>query len=763
LANDSDTSFNLATWSTNTNGAWAVGGAYSVDNNTWTVDNSFVAPSGSGSIYWRSAAGLDQSIARARKFIASAGAVGATTFTQATLGADAGVKWYGALKPAPDQSIAAQFIAAASSVQTPQVSATVKVPMIGGAGGTAYRDAVLADTPVSYWRLGEADGPTAVDEMGANDATYLGSPTYGQAGLNLDDDTAVSFPGANANCVQDSSPTGLPTGSTLRSIEAWFSTTDSGLYNCVFTYGSAATSQFFGIYLQPTEVYVTTYGTDKNFAGSFNDGSPHHLVVVLESTTTIRVYVDGEQIGNLETIPTPNTTLNAQGVVIGASSQNASLENGFLGILDEVAIYDYALTSTQVQAHLTAASDPGGGGGALSPAVAPGGVAVAMQLAASTVAVLLPVIVPGPVLVAMQLVGAAGAVQPPSIRQAVTLALIAATSGTFDPKIVHAVAMELIGAVSTIPNPAVAPGPVVIGMQTIAPVEVVFEPSVSVAAGGQTVVVPLIALIGEGELPLGLPFILGAAGLGVVFAPAVTVSGTTVAMQTISPAGVMFQPAVAPGPVDVAMQAISSAGVMFQPAVAPGPVAVAMQLAASAPAVYSPTVIGAQLVAMQAIAAAMAAHSPTVIPGGVAVAMQAIGAGGGIFEPAITTGGVIVTLNLLANLASILDPTVIPGGVAVAMQAIGQATAAYSPALVAAVNVPLVSQPPNARSPRVLYDVALPLISASSAVLNPTVSLAGLTVRPLLIRAGSVPGLFIDAESGEPVLWLGGMLVMRVG
>jgi hypothetical protein len=99
-ATDADTAYNIADFNTNTDGAWAFGLAGSVDNNTWTVNNSFVAPSGSGNIYRRTSGGTDASLVVCRKEIATAGAVGAFTMTQATLGADTGFKVFGAIKPA---------------------------------------------------------------------------------------------------------------------------------------------------------------------------------------------------------------------------------------------------------------------------------------------------------------------------------------------------------------------------------------------------------------------------------------------------------------------------------------------------------------------------------------------------------------------------------------------------------------------------------------------------------------------------------------
>jgi hypothetical protein len=68
----------------------------------------------------------------------------------------------------------------------------------GGHLMAAYRAAVLALTPVpvAYWRLGEASGTVAADEMEANDGTYVNAPTLGVAGaLAGDVDTAVTLNG----------------------------------------------------------------------------------------------------------------------------------------------------------------------------------------------------------------------------------------------------------------------------------------------------------------------------------------------------------------------------------------------------------------------------------------------------------------------------------------------------------------------------------------------------------------------------------------
>jgi hypothetical protein len=46
----------------------------------------------------------------------------------------------------------------------------------------AYREAVMADGPIGYWRLDEPAGTLARDETGQWDGTYVGDLAQGQPG-----------------------------------------------------------------------------------------------------------------------------------------------------------------------------------------------------------------------------------------------------------------------------------------------------------------------------------------------------------------------------------------------------------------------------------------------------------------------------------------------------------------------------------------------------------------------------------------------------
>src|SRR5271166_1533419 len=86
-----------------------------------------------------------------------------------------------------------------------------------------YRAAVLAKNPIAYWRLGEAAGPTAVDETGnGHNGTYIGIPTLGQPGaIQGDSNTAVQFTGGNYVEIEDSVDFSQLTSTKGLSVEAW--------------------------------------------------------------------------------------------------------------------------------------------------------------------------------------------------------------------------------------------------------------------------------------------------------------------------------------------------------------------------------------------------------------------------------------------------------------------------------------------------------------------------------------------------------------
>jgi hypothetical protein len=215
-----------------------------------------------------------------------------------------------------------------------------------------YSATILAESSlVSYYRHGEATPGTGTcaDLHGSNPGTYVASPTSVAGLLTGDSDTAVLFNGTTQK-VAFATATGFPIGSAARSIEFWFKSSDTtGTYKPLYGYGMANVTQTFKAGYDAGRVWAGTGGTDLFYGSGYCDGARHHVVVYNESATSIRVWVDGSDLG-AQTCPTMNTVIWAPDGGIGWFGGSY----GGPATVDEVAVYNAALTSTQVAAHYAA-------------------------------------------------------------------------------------------------------------------------------------------------------------------------------------------------------------------------------------------------------------------------------------------------------------------------------------------------------------------------------------------------------------------------
>ena len=79
-------------------------------------------------------------------------------------------------------------------------AAVLCTPPTAIAAPTAYEKAVLSKKPVGYWRLGEDNGPDAIDSSGkGNPGTYHGTTSFKEKGvIKGDPNTAVKLDGKTA-------------------------------------------------------------------------------------------------------------------------------------------------------------------------------------------------------------------------------------------------------------------------------------------------------------------------------------------------------------------------------------------------------------------------------------------------------------------------------------------------------------------------------------------------------------------------------------
>jgi hypothetical protein len=221
-----------------------------------------------------------------------------------------------------------------------------------------YDQIVLADAPISYWRLDETAGTAAADRMGANGGTYTGTYTLGAPGALAGDLSAgVGLDGSTAY-VAVGTFTGLPVGANVRTIEAWINI--SGVGGTVFAYGNGATAgqEFIvsavnvaGTWYLFTDATNASNNLTLTGAEIPSAGVWHHIAFVLSSSTAWAYYLDGQFVKSGTFAVAINTaTVNA--ARIGDRADVAG--QTFAGVLDEVAVYAAALPASRIWEHYRA-------------------------------------------------------------------------------------------------------------------------------------------------------------------------------------------------------------------------------------------------------------------------------------------------------------------------------------------------------------------------------------------------------------------------
>jgi hypothetical protein len=221
---------------------------------------------------------------------------------------------------------------------------------------TGYAQAIAADAPVSYWRLAEAGGTTALDERGVAPGTYTNAPTLGSAGLLTGDaaNKAVAFDGTN-DYVSVPASASLDLTSQI-TLEAWIKPAAlpaAGSFASVVTKPEAYSLQFNGPRLEFTVMQSGARQRLQAASGAIVAGTAYHVVGTFDGTTQ-RLYLNGAQVASRA--QTGAASVSTAPLTIG--SWGAS--EYFNGTIDEVAVYRGVLSPARVQAHTTAAGSAGG-------------------------------------------------------------------------------------------------------------------------------------------------------------------------------------------------------------------------------------------------------------------------------------------------------------------------------------------------------------------------------------------------------------------
>ena len=295
---------------------------------------------------------------------------GSVTFTVVADGGQLNYQWKKGAVPIANATNATLMLTGLTAGDVADYSVTVNNPTLTPTNSvaahltvaaiptTGYVGAVLSDSPVAYWRLGESSGSkTAFDAYGGHDATYSGSMTLGVAGaITGDANTADNFTGGKAE-VPYTSALNNPAGPF--SVEFWAKPSDTGLLTPIASQDRTTGRAGFCFYQNNggsswyLDLGIPTSTSVNRFSGTTpaTVGVWAYLVFTYDGTNGA-LYVNGN-VESTGTVPygtgfLPNTLAPFE---IGIRNGNGLAYNG---LVDDVAYYGQALTRTQVQKHYLA-------------------------------------------------------------------------------------------------------------------------------------------------------------------------------------------------------------------------------------------------------------------------------------------------------------------------------------------------------------------------------------------------------------------------
>jgi hypothetical protein len=234
----------------------------------------------------------------------------------------------------------------------------------------SYAQTIIADNPIAYWRLNETNGTVAHDSWGGHDGQYL-NVNLGLPGYNTNDpDFAVGVGQLSATDSYIGNIQGIDFSTFVNnatfSIEAWVNGGAQIAGAGVVTFGYGSGGEQFNL--------DTGSGTNHSFRFSVRDANnfahnangnittsntwQHVVGVCDEPHGLVYLYVNGVQ--NATAAISGGIQMGTSPISIGSRQPDfrSTYTANFVGSIDEVSIYNYALSATQVQNHYLAGTNP---------------------------------------------------------------------------------------------------------------------------------------------------------------------------------------------------------------------------------------------------------------------------------------------------------------------------------------------------------------------------------------------------------------------
>ena len=199
----------------------------------------------------------------------------------------------------------------------------------------------LAVSSSAHWKLDDGSGLTAVDSVGGHDGTLISDPTWTDSGML---DGGLIFDGVDDYIeVPHTDTLSMTSGIT---IAAWIynaSPIFGGTYRILSKEAPGANDNYW-LSLQATSLFFGVGGGFFSASATLLPDTWYHVAVTYDDDSNeVRFYVDGAPAGQFFSGNT--LTPNTAPLRIGSNWQSGKF---FLGTLDDVRLYDHALSPANI-------------------------------------------------------------------------------------------------------------------------------------------------------------------------------------------------------------------------------------------------------------------------------------------------------------------------------------------------------------------------------------------------------------------------------
>ncbi|OFZ17204.1 MAG: hypothetical protein A2X86_01775 [Bdellovibrionales bacterium GWA2_49_15] len=231
-----------------------------------------------------------------------------------------------------------------------QQSQTVAGKIELAVGAKTYKDVILSDAPSVYYQLNEGSGSATIADTMGNSTGTLSNVTLGAAGVVTN--TSASFSKALDSHITFPPPPGL---SSTHSVEMWINpaiVNSGSTINMMLFDSGAGNNNAVSVYNSGSgSIRLRSYtGVIMDSVYQFPTANIwYHIVVTRDFGGINSMYINGV-LDSQQTlplvVPVSPLYLNRYGGALGYSGDT---------LIDEFALYNYALSPAQVRAHYDAA------------------------------------------------------------------------------------------------------------------------------------------------------------------------------------------------------------------------------------------------------------------------------------------------------------------------------------------------------------------------------------------------------------------------